>query len=150
MMFDDLINALRHCAECDHQGCAADCRFGKEHPLNFICVEYLQQEAADAIEDLQLYVDLYKDLTAIGEKIAREVIGKYPKWVPVTERLPENGAEVLAWSESGFSYVDWWIDGKWKVNGLVDGKYEHVTHWMPLPEPPKEDPDGQNVHQVLL
>ena len=54
-MHDDLINALRHCAECDHQGCAQDCRFGKEHPLNFICIEYLQREAADAIEELAAF-----------------------------------------------------------------------------------------------
>ena len=60
-----------------------------------------------------------------------------PCWISVRDRLPDNGAEVLAWSESGFSYVDWWIDGKWKVNSILDGKYENVTHWMPLPEPPK-------------
>lgn len=60
------------------------------------------------------------------------------RWIPVTERLPQDGMEVLAWSQSGFAYVDWFIDGKWKVNGLVDGKYEFVTHWMPLPAPPEE------------
>ena len=78
--------------------------------------EPLLSEAADAIEELQ-----------------------QPYWTSVKDVLPENGAEVLAWSSSGFAYVDWWIDGAWKVNELVDGKHEFVTHWMPLPPPPKED-----------
>lgn len=91
-MYNDLINALRHCAECNHQGCAADCQFGKEHPLNFICIEYLQREAADAIEELSKENEsLGEDLTEKGEKVAREVIDKYPKWIPVTE---ENDGEV--------------------------------------------------------
>ena len=96
----------------------------------------LYTRAADAIEDLQAQLMFSND-------VAKAIAEKVPKWIPVSERLPEDGAEVLAWSQSGFAYVDWWIDGAWKVNSLVDGKYEFVTHWMPLPEPPKEgDQDG--------
>ena len=82
--------------------------------------------AADAIEELTRRCEQFQYMPL-------------PAWIPVTERLPEEGAEVLAWTESGFSYVDWCLDGKWKVNSLVDSKHEHVTHWMPLPEPPKEE-----------
>ena len=60
-----------------------------------------------------------------------------PKWIPVTERLPEDGAEVLAFNKTGFAYVDCWTDGKWKINSMVDEEHESVTHWMPLPQPPE-------------
>lgn len=61
------------------------------------------------------------------------------KWIPVTERLPEDGVNVL-WIKR--------IDGSQMIakyekrrNVWTDGHYyggmNGVTHWMPLPEPPK-------------
>lgn len=60
------------------------------------------------------------------------------EWIPVTERLPEYGQIVLAFGKrhatSGMfrgttSKPNWW---HWKGN-----MYKEVSHWMPLPEPPK-------------
>ena len=56
-------------------------------------------------------------------------------WIPVTERLPDDGEQVLACTKNGkaFSahYDHFW--GKWSVSHTVK-----ITHWMPLPQPPKE------------
>ena len=59
---------------------------------------------------------------------------KMPTWIPVTERLPEQGQEVIVYDggvlkPKVFCYLFW------------DKHYDNwarVTHWMPLPEPPKE------------
>ena len=48
-----LINALRHCAVSDRSGCAANCKFGQEHPFGYACMDYMFKDAADAIEELQ-------------------------------------------------------------------------------------------------
>ena len=62
------------------------------------------------------------------------------KWIPVTERLPEKGEVVLACGKrhatSGMFQGALRNNPKlwhWKGNTLKE-----VTHWMPLPEPPKE------------
>ena len=56
------------------------------------------------------------------------------KWIPVTERLPEDNVQVLACTKHGKPFTAHCAyGGKWKVSGSVT-----VTHWMPLPEPPKE------------
>ena len=62
------------------------------------------------------------------------------RWIPVTERIPEHFSPVIVCREKGKGeYVveqgfkdvgDWW-----KVYGT---RTKNVTHWMPLPEPPKE------------
>lgn len=61
-----------------------------------------------------------------------------PHWIPVTERLPEFGERVLV-SNGGFvceSFLS--QSGKWQRSG-VDMFFMTPTHWMPLPEPPKEE-----------
>ena len=58
------------------------------------------------------------------------------EWIPVTERLPAKYKEVLVYRLTGCE-VDCCIDTKnrkWVGDEICC--YD-VTHWMPLPEPPK-------------
>ena len=66
------------------------------------------------------------------------------QWIPVTERLPKPGQQVLAaipprvWNEENQALIETldyeqegfysWKDDEWQ---------KRVTHWMPLPEPPE-------------
>ena len=65
------------------------------------------------------------------------------RWIPVTERLPEADVAVLArcfYRESWRTLVCHKSKrnaGEWYTN--VAGQWVQVTHWMPLPEPPKEE-----------
>lgn len=68
-------------------------------------------------------------------------------WIPVTERLPENDAMVIGYTPcDGFMFVgyyheenkydwrQWYIVTAMRSTKVITKK---VTHWMPLPEPPK-------------
>jgi len=52
-------------------------------------------------------------------------------WISVKDRLPELGTVVLVAKDIGSVNTTYF-----GVNGFRD---ESVTHWMPLPEPPKEE-----------
>lgn len=61
-------------------------------------------------------------------------------WISVEERLPEAGERVLTLDTYGhmrdrslYCFVDGHI--VFTPDGLVPRK--HITHWQPLPEPPK-------------
>lgn len=63
------------------------------------------------------------------------------EWISVKERLPEIGVSVLALDRFGNIHNRYMYrcgDGgaAWTAEHLVSR--EDVTHWMPLPEPPKE------------
>lgn len=101
---------------------------GNEGVLNNI---RLHKESVEAIEDMQNKLNLWRQ-----DKISR--------WIPVTERLPEVGQRVL------FSFrnhrtkqprisIGWYNGKQW--DSPIATEYD-VTHWMPLPEPPKEGTDG--------
>lgn len=56
-------------------------------------------------------------------------------WISVEDRLPEPGVDVLA------AYRDRHINmgtagDDWLEEDIEDG---YITHWMPLPEPPREE-----------
>ena len=64
-----------------------------------------------------------------------------PKWIPVTERLPEGMEWVLCVCKDGEAHIlcyDYIMDD-WDIYGRPNSCYAKgfVTHWMPLPEPPK-------------
>ena len=61
------------------------------------------------------------------------------EWISVKERLPEVEADILAYIGEGSFVVCWMThDGYWQCPAYLMDK-DDVTHWMPLPEPPKEE-----------
>lgn len=90
----------------------------------------LATDAADAIEEL-----LAKDTNVPN------------KWISVEERLPEEWREVLAYSpihsdekNPHMIQICWYIgNGKWRETEYGEIVEIPVTHWIPLPEPPKGD-----------
>lgn len=67
-----------------------------------------------------------------------EDINAPTKWIPVTERLPKYGEVVLIAFRWDAVDTGWCCEYGWRGEyaPYEDGE---VTHWMPLPEPPKED-----------
>ena len=54
------------------------------------------------------------------------------RWIPCSERLPEEGTEVLTYNH----------DDDYAINHIIDGEewfFDGAVAWMPLPEPYKED-----------
>lgn len=68
---------------------------------------------------------------------------KLPRWVSVTERLPENRADVLVvvfWHETWQVKMAWYEQEQkqWYVSvGLGQRSDVQVSHWMPLPDAPE-------------
>ena len=62
------------------------------------------------------------------------------KWIPVTERLPEEPDRYLCNVKSfAFKGAYYQTILKYDKGGFIEGYIytDDVTHWMPLPEPPK-------------
>ena len=58
-----------------------------------------------------------------------------PKWIPCSERLPEDSSPVLITHRGGVSYG--WYNGRYFERGANTNHRElrTVIAWMPLPEP---------------
>jgi len=134
-MYDELIKALHEGAE--FLECSTP---GIKNSFAKMC-----HNAADAIEELSM--KLHGDEAAIAgmkREIERMVVsGNMPRWIPATERLPDAGERVLCYCRANiYEVMKMRTDGAWVHNDRVyDSAYMSgfVTHWMPLPEPPKEE-----------
>lgn len=85
--------------------------------------EVQNQDIADFNRDVQL---------------VRSALREQPRWISVEERLPDDtlkGFPVVVciqnrWNDRRCEVVYWWgSERMWR--------WQDVTHWMPLPEPPE-------------
>ena len=88
------------------------------------------------------------DITDVIEKAIEKIEAEgctVQKWIPCSERLPEKAGEYLVTYHPCF-----WDDVEWSKRCVgidtfrgkstwAKKKYQRVTHWMPLPEPPESD-----------
>lgn len=85
------------------------------------------------------------DRVHIGEPgKARKLIEDSPavrEWIPVSERLPENFVSVLGYMTDAGEFPPvrecYTVGNAFYFPALCDR--HPVSHWMPLPEPPKEE-----------
>ena len=141
-MYEELVKSLRICA--GGEGCTG-C---SQHPsLSALCLNRLESQAADAIEEL------IAALTASNEVIAKSK----PKWIPkntknlvatiytkrpirccggyVYNLYATNGGYTTEWLCGGFC-------GQFGQDPLVGARdFNNIIHGTaePLPEPPEED-----------
>ena len=96
-------------------------------------------EAADRIANQSTHI------AALQQEIEK-LRGQVPRWIPVTERLPEYGVRVLAtdmYEEDDCTGI--WtreedkddVDGCWHDEHGWWHAIDDATHWMPLPKTPE-------------
>ncbi len=117
-----------------------------------ITLGYDLTEAADRIEAQAKEIEKLRgqnkqlrEAAALVAKESAELLER--RWIPVAERLPELknwGASKLVLgivqNESGFPppnpcFCVYLGNQQWTIRGRM----ATITHWMPLPEPPKEE-----------
>ena len=126
-------------------------------------VKKIAKEMYLEVANMELDVDTISDCISCTSSKCREVLERKlqalpsvtprkPRWIPVTERLPEKDTAVLTYVDTGASEtycLAYWNDLRNDMNGAweewigselieIDRGYK-VLAWMPLPEPYKED-----------
>ena len=98
--------------------------------------------------DKSTFAKLMREAVQQLEDHIRDMAKMVPKWISVEDRLPERAVNVLCkcineYDEDAFT-IGWFSTRYhyWALECAVDesvrGRME-VTHWMPMPEPPKEE-----------
>lgn len=127
---EDIKKALECCSKAeDFLDCmelVLDCPYvvRGEHD----CMDRLARDALTYIQQLE------SQIADNGKKV--------PRWISVKERLPKDGQKVIAAFRDGEGVI---VDQARYSNGEFDFAnwayvwHENITHWMPMPEPPKEE-----------
>lgn len=95
------------------------------------CYATKEMEACECLGN-EAFCDFYP------EKRKAATQPKYGEWISVSDRLPEEKQSVLVHYVDGWMPIAFLLDGKWYQSG-GETSWLIVTHWMPLPELPKED-----------
>lgn len=98
-----------------------------------VCREYKEPYAT-------VECDTEEDFKALEEAVA---FWEKHRWIPVTERLPKPLEYVLILTQKVIGDLHVSIGRYSRLTGLwYIGEYStqaNITHWMPLPDAPKED-----------
>lgn len=151
-----------------HNGCAGGCPYWCDKygchstEMKIDALAYIQQLeglASSRLRRMKLFRErankYIKECVQLRRRVEK-LEAHAPKWISVRERLPKPEQEVLliahGW-KGQLLYIGRlrhleaetsWLTGiksmgsEWSIDGWSYLKEPLVTHWMPLPEPPKE------------
>ena len=85
-------------------------------------------------------IDTQQDVEYVADHLISNGV-TVQEWIPVTERLPEETGRYLTANKRGDDKIDvfdlWFDGGFWYIDDEDDMFDYEVTHWMPMPHPPK-------------
>jgi len=95
-------------------------------------VERLNNVVLDYQTRCNPYVSLATQRDADQLRAEVERLKEAQRWIPVEERFPQAERAVLTLWKDSVRTVEWMFrNGEWTTGATI-------THWMPLPQPPKE------------
>ena len=82
--------------------------------------------------------DIFSEPVKTYAKLAIEALEKengvtVQEWISVKDRLPEQGEEAICIAADGDMMIGKYTEWGW----MFPCYFEDLTHWMPIPEPPK-------------
>ena len=82
--------------------------------------------------------DIFSEPVTTYAKLAIEALEKengvtVQEWISVNDRLPEQGEEAICIAADGDMMIGKYTEWGW----MFPCYFEDLTHWMPIPEPPK-------------
>ena len=123
-------------------------QMSNEDAARILYPETRREALAPYAHDCQLRLAVTEEACTVAAKVLRNTA-----WISVKDRLPEQDGWYLVyapgyWGNSHIYGLDGMAYSNFKNNykdhwgierGISRGGAVIVTHWMPLPEPPKED-----------
>jgi hypothetical protein len=118
-----------------------------------------KQQVIDILEAYKPSGNIYNGYNSIEEKIDERIcylideivesVKREPdddsKWIKCNEKMPEPMRQVLFYDECFKECATGYYNKNYNAIQVgcallgIDGEYERFTHWMPIPELPKED-----------
>ncbi len=82
--------------------------------------------------------DIFSEPVKTYAKLAIEALEKengvtVQEWISVKDRLPEQGEEAICIAADGDMMIGKYTEWGW----MFPCYFEDLTHWMPIPQPPK-------------
>ena len=82
--------------------------------------------------------DLFTMLHDYDEEVKKLNLRCVRNWVSCKDKMPEHQSVVLIYYHEGTDILQF-MDGDWFHYEEGNVTNRNITHWMPLPEPPKQE-----------
>jgi len=108
-----------------------------------VAITKLNEIVTDIDKDDTCFLDIKDTVEEVIALLKAKDTNVPTKWVSVKDRLPEHGKRYLIYATSEDGNEHHITIAAYGGHFALSGRcaYWKVTHWMPLPEPPKENED---------
>ena len=88
-------------------------------------------------------IDTQPDVEYVADHLIRNGV-TVQEWIPVDDRLPEYSndgfADAMLVTDGFVQHMAYFVGGEWRFaesGEIKEPMWYRITHWMPLPKPPK-------------